>query len=155
MKENSSETPNMQKFLIFDHSSSSYGPKRVAQNRLWSKLVASSINRYCFVDSVLGLVWKSTEPAFRWCIDCFSSVSLKDFRGIWKWIEFQLDIVQNMLKHVQACVSTPGHVWPCCGVFRHATTCFLWKSKQTGVRGCPPSSKNSSCASVVAISVTD
>ena len=28
MKENSSETPNMQKFLIFDHPSSTYGSKR-------------------------------------------------------------------------------------------------------------------------------
>ena len=38
MKEHSSETPNMQKFLIFDHPSSTYGEKRVVRNRLWSKL---------------------------------------------------------------------------------------------------------------------
>ena len=28
LKEHSSGTPNMQNFLIFDHPSSSYGPKR-------------------------------------------------------------------------------------------------------------------------------
>ena len=28
LKENSSGTPNMQKFSIFDHPSSTYGPKR-------------------------------------------------------------------------------------------------------------------------------
>ena len=38
LKEHSSGTPNMLKFLIFDDLSSTYGPKRVAQNRLWSKL---------------------------------------------------------------------------------------------------------------------
>ena len=37
MKEHSSETPNMQNFLIFDHPSSSYGPKRALKWRLDDK----------------------------------------------------------------------------------------------------------------------